>query len=463
MADGPLSNSMDLWRAYRSIKMDTFGPLRVFGGIPESSVEFMAEPLTRFLRDLRSDMRPGALDPGRRYAVPDAASAALLLHLDNEASAVLGSPTVYRGQADHPEWTIQASIDRTRASDQEQQHLTLLFGAMTFVFMLHSIDWQVGGWHDKGWHLDDHAAYAMARHHGMSSPLIDFTVDPSVAVNFAQEQALRAGTEMAAVFRFTLDDLEGDTLLTVPPPPFLRSPRQHGVYFHSVLEGDGSPRQPRIEKAVTICFPAESPPIYHDGLLRDGNLVDLMHADPLLAAIEEYIRRFMAHMPVAAIHQEYMESPESVPRSLQQIGLFQLIKLEKDGMLTRDGQRFRYCQELSAIVEWFSLTTDIVHSLFGITWAEGRVGFRPDLVDHFVRHNYIQMQVYLLFFTRFLRHTPCQGLLPCMRILNTKLLEISKGCVGICSPELILEGTSIMPGEVRSTPWLDPNGSTRSD
>ncbi len=44
-----MSNSMDLWRAYRSIKMDTFGPLRVFGGIPETPVEFLQGGISRFL------------------------------------------------------------------------------------------------------------------------------------------------------------------------------------------------------------------------------------------------------------------------------------------------------------------------------------------------------------------------------------------------------------------------------
>ncbi len=128
-------------------------------------------------------------------------------------------------------------------------------------------------------------------------------------------------------------------------------------------------------------------------------------------------------------------------------------------MLTRDGDRFRYRPAHDVMVEWFRLMTDLIHSVLGINCGEGRWSFRPDLPDRFVRHNYIQMQVYLGFFMQFLRDTPLQSLMPCMRNLNTKLLEVSEGYVGIYAPDLHIEGTSIIPGNIRSTPWPDDNGS----
>lgn len=430
-----MMNSLAFWTSYRSVQMDSWGPLRVFGSTANPDEKPLAAGLQPFIADLLSrGIVPGDLKPGQQYEVNDAAEAALLLHLDHEISLIQGSPTVYRGQADHPNWTIQASVDRTRVAGQERGHLTQCYGAILFEYILKQIDWQAGKWMPKGWRLDEQPTMAMARHHGMASALIDVTVDPSVAVMFAQEQAAGAGTSRAKVFRFHVDSLGDDATFNVPPPPVLRSVRQHGVYFHSRFT-NMSPVKPPLEQAAVVCFPTSSSGIREDGFCRDGKIVDLMHADPLLAAIEKHVRRCMAVMPVGAIHEEYLRSKPQLPKSLCQIGLFSLIMMAEEGLVGKEGSRFRYHPTADTIYEWFSLVTDIIHALCGIYYHQGHSYLRDDLLERFVRDNHVASQLYLYFFASIYRDTPLQSLLPIVRIMNAKLLKISDGSIGIYVPD----------------------------
>jgi hypothetical protein len=448
-------NSFDLWNAYRSVKMDSWGPQRIFTGIPKTPTDSLNLNLPTFIRELSSNgIELGNLKPGTQYMVKDAATAALLLHLDQEISLLLGnSPPIYRGQADHSGWTIEASIDRTTKIGLEREHLTGIFGTMLFNFMLQNVDWQVGDWWTKEWHLDEFSTMAMARHHGMSSPLIDLTVDPSVAVMFAHDQATNTRAENAVVFRFAVGDLGDNAVLSLPPPPVLRSGRQHGVYYRSLLVNE-KPGTPLTDKTIRICFPTYSQKFYNNGLLREGEMIDLMHSDPLLKAIETHIRKYMENMAVVAIHDEYLQNKSEFPSSLRYMGLFSLLIIaNEDKIITQKDKRFLYSPK-DEMVEWFILTTDIFHALLGITNVAGKVGFQLDMVDRFVRQNHITLQVYLFFFMRFFHRTSIfENLMPIMRVLNTKLLEISIGNTGIISQDMILEGTDIIPGEIRKLPW----------
>jgi hypothetical protein len=431
-------SSFALWTAYRSMRMDSWGPQRIFGGIQNRIDESIGEHLQQFMADLATrNIIPGRLQPGERYEVNDAAEAALLLHLDHEISLIHGSPTVYRGQADHPGWTIQATIDRTREAGDERKHLVQIYGTMLFNFIISQIDWQAIEWMPKGWRLDEYPVMAMARHHGMATALIDVTVDPSVAVMFAHDQARETSAAMAKVFRFPVDDLGNDVKFNVPPPPVLRSVRQHGAFFDSRLV-DTSPVEPPLKQAAVVCFPASSSRISENGFLRDGEIVDLMHADALLDAVEKLVRRCMAQMPVGAFHEEYFENKSGLPQSLRQVGLFSLLMLAEEGLLKKEGDRFRYNPTVEVVVEWFGLVTDIIHALCGIHYLEGRIGIRTDLLERFVHDNFVVSQVYLYFFANIYRGTPLESLLPIVRIINARLSEMSNGTVGIRSPDFFV-------------------------
>ena len=428
--------------AYRKIRMSSWGPLRVFAGIrevidpdlPSLLAELLATWATRAIC-------PGRLVLGQTYEVETAAEAALLLHLDQEASILQGSPTLYRGQADCPGWTIQATLDRNRKSGTERQFLVDFYGSILFHNILQRIDWQADDWFSKGWHLSEGPAMAMARHHGMPSSLIDLTLDPSVAVRFAIQQSRAVGAGYAKVFRFFEDDLGPDANFSIPPPPTLRSVRQHGVFYNNRVEND-LPVEPDTSKTIVLSFPSTIESSILNDFIRDGDHVDLMHDEPLLSQIETLVRQTMQTLPGAAIHAEYLEIPDEVPMSLQQIATSHLLTLCDAALLTATGNRYRYKPSAALVHEWFVIVTDMLHGLCAIFYdAETkRTAFRRDLLRTFVKHNYVSSQILLIYFSRIYRGTPLESLLPIFRILNSELINASGGSVGIYSPDFAIKG-----------------------
>jgi hypothetical protein len=392
-------------------------------------------------------------DKPSQYITTDAATAALLLHIDQETAFMSGTGALlYRGQAHVPEWGIQPSIDRPHEKAASLYGARIL-GSRLFDLVLRRIDWQASAELTKGWQLTDSETAALGRHHGMLSPLIDLTVDPSVAVAFAHDQAMKEKSEYACVFQITTRGLGSNSLLTIPPPPFLRSVRQLGVYL-KVPEPVPDPVRLQSGSVLMICFPTNSEPIHENTyLLRDGTDVDFMHADPLLHALEVKIKSLIETLPVAAIQEEMSDPLPYGPNTLKIMSDLILYEFAKIGLVSKDGERFRYRAEASVLPEWFGLTTDLIYSLVFMSKERQGMAVDLDLLDDFVRANYISMQIYLRIFAEYCPGTPLESHRPMVRYINTKLLEISSGNVGIYSKDLILEGTSITPGNVNKLPW----------
>ncbi|MBX3394020.1 MAG: FRG domain-containing protein [Phycisphaerae bacterium] len=378
--------------------------------------------------------------------MPDAASAALCLHLDQEISLqACGCPKVYRGQADVDGWTIQPSIDRFMKSDV-REHLRQLYAATIFALVLYEINWYASERFEKAWHLDQNTAMSMARHHGFASPLIDFTTDPSLAVIMAHKQAVCGNAEFACVYSFEVDNDEFKFTSTIPPPPMLRSARQHAVYYSSQVPGD----EPNIGGSYKIRFPASSKMLGDTALLRDSKETDIFHADPLLSRLELIVRDLMRTMPVAAISYESAElaNPKMVPDSLKQFAKSILLTLVDEKLLSDEDGRFRYCSPDEATREWFLVVTDILHSLLGVQWHDaGKFSFRSSMINRFVRDNWITVQIYLYIFMTRCRGTPLESLKTIIKPLNTRILEISDGRCGVIDRELIMEGATLEIGK----------------
>ena len=432
-------NTCDAWLRYRRLRMSSWGPLRVFRGIPDPIEHFDSE-LANELKELtsgwaESGVVPGQLVPGQTYAVRDACEAALLLHLDHEICLLHDRPTLYRGQADRADWTIQASIDRNRTTGKEREFLADIYGEMLFRTMLRHIDWQADSWYPKGWHLDEGSAMAMSRHHGMPSPLIDLTLDPSVAVRFALQQARDVGADSAKVFRFAEDDLGSDAMFLIPPPPMLRSVRQYGVFFNCRFKDD-VPLEPSPSTAIIVRFPSQKESVLTaEDFIRDDAPVDLMHDEPLLTDIEEYVRRVI--LPVDAIQDEYAEHPGQVPKSIRQLALAGLLNLSSTVLVDQQAARFRYAPNGHAVDEWFRLVTDMIHGLCAIHYdsENHRMIYRDDILSTFVKHNMVSSQILLMFFASACKGTPAWSLLPVFSTLNKHLLERSNRTAGIISPD----------------------------
>ncbi len=117
--------------------------------------------------------------------------------------------------------------------------------------------------------------------------------------------------------------------------------------------------------------------------------------------------------------------------------------------MIREGNRFKYQPTEDVMLEWFRLTTDIVHALFGIVYKDGIVGYHIHLIDRFVSNNFVVLQIYIHYYARVYRGTPWESLLWLIKLLNTRLLKYSNGNVGVYSPIFIEEGVYVAPGEFR--------------
>lgn len=188
------------------------------------------------------------------------------------------SHQLYRGQAD-PAWPLVCSFDRVSARDRNREWTaSTLFAAYLARRLYYP-------------YLNIAAYAAVARHYGFASKLMDWTVDPAVAVWFACESAGVA--KDGRVFSLQVAEVVDKGLEVWCPPPFCRRVySQLGVFL----------RPPPVERldlyarcqSVRFPKPSSDRPFRQ---IRDGDEVPVLSTHPWLEQSALWARTVAAELP----------------------------------------------------------------------------------------------------------------------------------------------------------------------
>jgi hypothetical protein len=185
-------------------------------------------------------------------------------------------PLLYRGQAD-AEWDMIPSLYRSSVNITEERESLAVFINLLRRFYLHQIITCVekGAWlsflSDDS--VPDLVHAATAQHYGLRTSLLDFTVDPAVAVWFACRQTHEASSRPAAVFAIPLELAASRGASILLPHLYIRRLyRQRGV-FVNVPESMNAGNLRRV--SIEVRFPAD--PAFQ--VLRGGKSICLMGFD----------------------------------------------------------------------------------------------------------------------------------------------------------------------------------------
>lgn len=165
-----------------------------------------------------------------------------LAHLQHEAVTTRATHLLFRGQK-RSTWDLSPTIDRLGSPEKVTRALmeTWIFcNLMTKIgSSVLNINPAPGASFDLILPADSYLP--VAQHYGLSTPLLDFTTDPAVAVFFASRDDIDAPEEFASVFVYQMP-LKQDHrhLLNLRlPPPFIERPYlQKGIYMESAIPGD---------------------------------------------------------------------------------------------------------------------------------------------------------------------------------------------------------------------------------
>jgi hypothetical protein len=184
-----------------------------------------------------------------------------------------GPAYIYHGQANY-DWPLRSTLDRHEARYPQRKNLTCenpeFFNAPPFTEEqhLHAFRRAVCGRRGPGpQKLSNDQYWVLGQHHGLATPLLDWTGAPFVALFFAFEQErcfLAPGEwnepEYRGVYALSTCKIEGlDT--REPSAPRLVSD-ENDANYRLVSQASfliGLPRRVDLEACIKRCFPGESP------------------------------------------------------------------------------------------------------------------------------------------------------------------------------------------------------------
>lgn len=195
------------------------------------------------------------------------------------------SHQLYRGQAD-VNWSIESTLSRTPECDRVRAITENCLFSMILLRRL-----QFPGINE--------AAYAgIARHLGFKSSLVDWTVDPAVAICFAcNDHHDRLGVVYVTQFR---DAVEQNMLSTLPPICCDRLYKQYGVFIQTAVEEKMS--STRFLKVVFEKCASVSEFV----CVRDGARVDMMKCHPWLTQTADWVIDICRRAPSSSVDKSWI-------------------------------------------------------------------------------------------------------------------------------------------------------------
>jgi hypothetical protein len=224
--------------------------------VPEQDIASF-EQLSRQLATSEA-LTPSTEDEHLMYA-PSPWHAAYALAMLQHSSIENLTHLLFRGQK-RSSWPLIPSLDRFDNPDDVNRAIVkmsifcdLLRNAGTDTTCL-----SPGPGESFDLRLPAQAHMPVAQHYGLSTPLLDFTTDPAVAVYFASRDNISLDGEYSSVYvyHFPFPESEEHLLNLRLPPPFIERPYlQKGIYLESTIPGDISHQ---IPWKLEVRFPVQA-------------------------------------------------------------------------------------------------------------------------------------------------------------------------------------------------------------
>jgi hypothetical protein len=294
---------------------------------------------------------------------------------------------IFRGQK-RSEWGLTSSIDRL-VSDQDA-HSRALIECIIFCTMMHNLHTDyvsLSGVQEWNFELIlPFSSYMpVAQHYGIPTPLLDFTVDPAVAVYFASrdDQYIHGQTASVKAYKFPFDNSNNELLNLKFVPPFIERPYlQKGIFIESNVQGDISTLvQPDFE----IRFPVTADN-YKFRVVRESE-IELLPMPEEITVLKAYAKagvsdfimenqgKSLSPELIHAFAKEYCKKEEHILRSLYK-------KQIKDPVsLTR-----RYVDEFEDMMYWLCYFPDNDGLRVNFQGIETVVKSNPEIILMVVAH-----------------------------------------------------------------------------
>lgn len=247
---------------------------------------------TRHIHDLGLNRGGEVLDSGRVIKVLSPWHAAVHLFLLQDYAIKSNScHFIFRGQK-RSSWGLTTAIDRLK--EDKSAHFRAFSESIIFSTLmknLHTDFISLTG--NRRWNfelvLPLMAFFPVAQHHGIPTPFLDFTADPSVAVFFASRDNVdREETASVYCYRFPFKDANANDVINMRfVPPFIERPYlQKGIFIETIYQGD---LMSKISPDIEIRFPVRQ---YNDlfKVFRNDTIDILPQEDEEIRILKAYAK-----------------------------------------------------------------------------------------------------------------------------------------------------------------------------
>ncbi len=245
-----LKNGYESWCASRDWSL---GP----SIIPKDQNQKILEAAEQQIENLGMNKSGRLFDSGSILEMESPWHAAVFLfHLQSGLIGTNACHMIFRGQK-RSSWGLVTSIDRL--NNDKDVHSRAYIESVIFSKLMKNLHTDYVSFSaNSRWNfeliLPLMAYFPVAQHHGIPTPFLDFTADPSVAVFFASRDESECD-ETASVYcyKFPFNEGRSDLINMRFVPPFVRRPYlQKGIFAETTFQGD---LKEKIPPDLEVRFP----------------------------------------------------------------------------------------------------------------------------------------------------------------------------------------------------------------